>query len=145
MGAFDDLINPTSSELEAIYAYVRAQRPKTKAHPAALPLIESFESWYQGLGITDWAFDVETLNEAKRRRNAINAALEAVIAPDWVPADAPQVAPPKGELAGLKESIEEAGRKLSDAPSQAVTLLKVGVVVGVGVVLFNLWRGTRVR
>ena len=143
MGMWDDLVNPTQGDLSAIYAWVKEQRPKTRKRPAALPLIESFESWYQGLGATDWLFDTETLNEAKRRRNEIEKALGEVIAPDWVPADSPQTAPPKGELAGLKESLEEAGRKLSDAPSQAIGLIKVVVVVGAGILLLNLFRKTR--
>jgi len=137
MSLFDDLVNPTKPDLEAIYAYVRAQRPAAKGKPKALAIIVDFESWYQGLGLTDAALDNETLKEAKRRRSALNDALGEKLPDDYVPVDAPQTPPPRDEvLDAVKEGV-------STSSSQLVTLAKAGVAAAVGIVLVNLWRKTR--
>jgi hypothetical protein len=84
------------ANLTAIYNYVREQRTQIHEYPDVLPLIESFESWYQGLGWYDKGLGIgATTDEARRRKAAINAALERKIPDDWVPADRPQTPPPE--------------------------------------------------
>lgn len=82
--------------LDAIYNYVRESRTKIDQFPDALPIIQSFESWYQGLGWYDRAIDIgKTTDEARRRKAALNEVLERKIPDDWVPADRPQTPPPE--------------------------------------------------
>jgi hypothetical protein len=83
----------TIATLEAIYEYVQNQRKLIPQFPAIKELIESFEGWYQQAG----AFTVVTqsdVDEAKRRRYAINKATGNLIPDDVIPADNPQI-PPK--------------------------------------------------
>jgi hypothetical protein len=139
MSLFDDVFNPTKADLEAIYQYVRSRRPDAVGKPAALAAIVSFESWYQGLGLADAVLDAETLKEAKRRREAVNAALGDVTPADRVPVDAPQTPPPRDEtLDAIRAGIPEAG-------GQLVSLVKLAAVAAVGVLLLNLYSGTKVR
>lgn len=89
-------------ELNAIAEWVTLQRPLTDQYPAALPLIQSFEAWY---GMLHEQFDNESrilgqylgvseTNEAKRRRDAIKAALHKETPQNWPVASAsPDVAP----------------------------------------------------
>jgi hypothetical protein len=134
-----EILNPTQADLKAIIDYVNGVQPdavKTR-NARALSLIQSFQGWYQNLGPLDHIFDQETLNEAKRRRNEINVALGTTIPLDQVPADAPQT-PPNANV-----WVTKLEKDISDAPSQVVTLVKVAAVVGVGIVLWNLYQGTK--
>jgi len=87
--------------INAIYDYVRAQRINTPKYPNLLPLIQSFEGWYQGLeestkvGVITHIVNLADVNEAKRRRNQINSVIGAQIPNDQIPADAPQTSPDK--------------------------------------------------
>jgi hypothetical protein len=86
--------------LNAIYDYVRAQRMNVGKYPAILPLISSFEGWYGQLevahsGIMGHTIDASDVGEAKRRRQAINDAMGAVLPADITPADGPQTPPDK--------------------------------------------------
>ncbi len=84
-----------TSDLTAIYDYVRKQREFINQFPGLLALIQSFESWYQGLSWYDKSINLkETTFEAIRRRDAINALLGAQLPDDWIPADSPQTSPP---------------------------------------------------
>jgi hypothetical protein len=90
-------------DINAIYLWVVAQRPLTKQYPAALPLIEKFESWY---GSLEQKFDEEhsilfqyigvaDVNEAKRQRIEIMKATGQAIPSDWpVPQGPPGIPPP---------------------------------------------------
>lgn len=91
------LIWADTDDLEAIKTYVVNQRPKIHEYPGLLEAIQSFESWYQGLGWFDTHVMIEdTTNEAIRRRFAINAIMGSKIPDDWVPADGGFLtAPPK--------------------------------------------------
>ncbi|MFZ1005935.1 MAG: hypothetical protein WAN65_03805 [Candidatus Sulfotelmatobacter sp.] len=91
--------------INAIYDYVRNQRSKIGQWPALLPQIQSFESWYQGLDqranpggvfgtIMSHTVNADDANEARRRRNAINAIIGQAIPADVTPADMPQTPPP---------------------------------------------------
>ena len=83
-GAFDTVMN-----LEAIYEYVRNCRAEVPKFPTVLPLIQSFEGWYQTLElVTD-----TDLGEAKRRKAAIDAVLGRKLPDNWIPADVPQTPP----------------------------------------------------
>jgi len=84
-----------TSCLDAIYQYVISQRPKVLQFPAALPLIQSFESWYQGLSwIAKNVMSNDTFDEAVRRRDALNKVIGEQLPDTWIPADAPQTSPP---------------------------------------------------
>jgi hypothetical protein len=86
------------ANLVAIYDYVRNARNKINEFPRALPIIESFESWYQGLGWYSLNVDIgATTDEARRRRHDLNKAMDSVTAPDKIPFDAPQTPPPAPE------------------------------------------------
>jgi len=98
-------------DLNAIYAYVRAQRINSVKFPAILPLIAEFEGWYGGLEaayksrgplgtVTGHVIDAEDVAEAKRRREAINQFMGQRIPGDWVPADSGQTPPDKPETSG---------------------------------------------
>ena len=139
MGLLDDLVNPTRADLDAIYAFVRAQRPAASSNPEALKQIESFEGWYQGLGLTDALLDNETLKEAKRRKAALLVAMKQTLPADYVPADAPQTPPPRDE------TLDAMKAGLSDTAGQAVSLVKVAAIAAVGIVLLNLYQGTKLR
>lgn len=101
------LIWADDADLTAIYRYVEERRPDLAKHPFVEPLINDFERWYQGLS---W-FDVhvmidDTLAEATRRRNEINAAFGDRIDPTIVPADRLQNKPGSGgTLPGVKPVI----------------------------------------
>jgi hypothetical protein len=87
--------------INGIYDYVRAQRVNVPKYPAILPLISSFEGWYQGLeestkvGIITHIVNLADVNEAKRRRGQINDTMGQAIPSNQTPADAPQTAPDK--------------------------------------------------
>jgi hypothetical protein len=91
------LIWPDTDDLEAIKTYIVNQRKVIHQYPGLLEQIQSFESWYQGLGWYDIHIMIEdTTNEAIRRRFAINDILGQRIPDDWVPADGGfQTPPPK--------------------------------------------------
>lgn len=107
--------------LNAIYEYVRSQRPRIAEYPGILPLIESFEGWYQGLeeaskrgigvldpGIYRSKITQSEVNEAKRRREEINKILGEHIPDSTIPADAPQTPPDKPPDPPLKQAIDTA-------------------------------------
>jgi hypothetical protein len=133
------LLNPLQDDLKAIADYINGRQPDAvrTRNARALSLVQSFQGWYQNLGPLDHVFDKETLNEAKRRRNELNAALGETIPLDQVPADSPQQPPDANTWVKTLE------KDVSDAPSQVVTLVKVAAVVGVGIVLWNLYQGTK--
>lgn len=112
------LVNTGSDKetLDAIYDYIRNQRPRINEFPGLLQEIQSFESWYQGLGWYDRNIvSKEALDEAKRRRNKLNEVMKTKIPDTWVPADAPQTSPPK-------------------VPKPIIpTQYKIGVAVGAGI------------
>lgn len=104
--------NTAIDDLNALYAYVRAQRVKSGKYPAILPLIADFEGWYGGLeaayrsrgpfgSITAHVIDQEDVAEAKRRRTAINELMGARLPADWTPADAGQTPPNKPDSTWL--------------------------------------------
>lgn len=133
------LLNPLQDDLQAIITYVNERQPEAvrSKNAKALALIQNFQAWYQNLGPLNTIFDQETLNEAKRRRNDINAALGQTIPLDQVPADAPQQPPaPNTWVSDIEQGV-------TSAPSQLISLIKVGAVVGVGIVLWNLYKGTK--
>jgi hypothetical protein len=135
----DAILSPLQQDLKAIIVYVNERQPEAvrTRNASALALIQNFQGWYQNLGPLDHVFDQETLNEAKRRRNAINTALGQAIPPEQVPADAPQQpAAPNTWVTKLEDD-------LSTAPGQLATLLKIAAVAGVGIVLWNLYQGTK--
>jgi len=73
-------------DLAAIDTYVREEaRPKIAEFPASEGLINDYEQWRQDLG---WyamnAVPNDTMNSAKAKRNAINAAQQNVLPPDSV-------------------------------------------------------------
>lgn len=104
-----------ADSIEAIYQYVRNQRPNIEKYPGLLKKIENFEAWYQTLSWYDKNIDSsETLNQAKRLRNEVNDAMHQKIPDTWVPADAPQTSP--------------------QAPPIISTKYKVGFSVGAGIV-----------
>jgi hypothetical protein len=87
-GAEIGIIWADDADLQAIYTFVENTRPNITQFPKLQPLIEDFERWYQGL---TW-FDVhvminDTIAEAVRRRNQINAAQNAFLDPTIVPGD----------------------------------------------------------
>jgi hypothetical protein len=73
-------------DLAAIDTYVREEaRPKITEYPASESLINDYEKWRQDLG---WyamnAVPNDTMNSAKAKRNAINAAQQNVLPADSV-------------------------------------------------------------
>lgn len=134
-----DVLNPTQADLKAIYDYVNSRQPdavKTK-NVKALSLIQQFQGWYQNLGPLDQIFDVETLNEAKRRRNDINTALGEAIPLEQVPADNPQ------QPADTNEWVSKLKKDVSEAPSDIVNFVKIAAVIGGGIILWNLYKATK--
>ena len=89
------------NSINAIYDYVRAQRVNVPKYPSILPLIQSFEGWYQGLeesaktGVISHVVNLADVNEAKRRRKQINDIMGQAIPDNVTPFDAPQTAPDK--------------------------------------------------
>jgi hypothetical protein len=133
------LLSPLQADLKAIYEYVNSLQPeafRSKNQPA-LTLIQDFQAWKQNLGPLDKLFDQETLNEAKRRRNAINAAMGNTIPLDRVPADNPQQPPAANQWVSKLED------DLSKAPSDVVGLVKTVAVIGAGLLLWNLYQSTK--
>ncbi len=138
----DALLTPLQADMKAIYVYVNSSLPRAIAakNAKAVALIQNFQGWFQNLGPLDHLFDQDTLSEAKRRRNDINTALGEVLPPDWIPADNPQQPPDQNAwVADLKKGAEEAGK----LPAELVTLLKVVAALAGGVLLWNLYQGTK--
>lgn len=76
------------ADLKAIYDYVESLRPSIPQHPTLQAAIESFEKWYQALSYSDvHIFIDDTIAEAARRRDLVNAAMDQQLDPSWVPAD----------------------------------------------------------
>jgi len=113
-------------EINAIYEYVRAQRVNTPKYPAALPVIQAFEAWYQGLEesakesslshLVSHIIDESDVNEAKRRRSLLNDAIDSHLPDDQIPADSPQTPPTgpdyeqgKGPEDGVKTALALGG------------------------------------
>jgi hypothetical protein len=73
-------------DLAAIDTYVREEaRPKIAQFPASESLINDYEKWRQDLGWYDSnAVPNDTMNSAKAKRNAINAAQNNVLPPDSI-------------------------------------------------------------
>lgn len=81
-------------DLEAVFEYVKGKRPLTTKFPKALPIIQSFEQWYQELGWYARYVDTdETMQEARRRRGELNDILGEKLPDTWIPADSPQTVP----------------------------------------------------
>jgi hypothetical protein len=81
--------------INAIAAYVSAQRVNVPKYPAILPLIQDFEAWFGQLqesqeGILGHRVNAADENEAIRRRKAVNDAMGQKLPDDWTPADRPQ-------------------------------------------------------
>jgi hypothetical protein len=133
------LLNPLQDDLKAIADYVNSRQPEafTSRNSKALTLIQGFQAWYQNLGPLDKIFDQETLNEAKRRRNDINAAFGEAIPLSQVPADAPQQPP------AANEWVSKLEKDVANAPSDVIGLVKVVAVVGAGLLLWNFYQGTK--
>lgn len=122
--------------INAIYAYVEAQRIKIPKFPAIGPLIDSFEGWYgqleestkggmfpgmPGPSILVHTVNVTDVNEAKRRRQEINDAMGAKLPSDSVPADSGQTPADKPPVDSTISTI----------------VTTVAVVIG-GIVLYKL-------
>jgi hypothetical protein len=122
-------------EINGIYGYVTSQRLGAADHPGALDIIQRFEAWYQGLeestkvGLITHVVNQTDVNEAKRRREDLNAALGQHLPDDYKPADAPQT-PPKGP-------DYEQGRNPPDDP--VTTALKIGGLAAIGFVLYKIF------
>lgn len=127
-------------QLNAIYEYIQAQRAKSTEYPAILPLITSFEGWYGGLeeaygrgigvldpGVYRHVIGLDDVNEAKRRREAINAILGEHIPDTQTPADAPQTPADKPPPPPLNAAID--------------AVVTVAVVGGLGWALIKLLTG----
>jgi hypothetical protein len=101
------LIWADDADLTAIYRYVEGRRPDLATHPQVQPLIDSFEAWYQGLSWYDVHVMInDTISEASRRRNEINAAFGDIIDPTVIPADRLVNKPGSGgTLPGVKPVI----------------------------------------
>lgn len=113
--------NHAIEEINSIYEYVRNQRPNINQFTGLLPLIQDFEGWYQALeeswkqgvnlGVisTRHIVSLADLNEAKRKREAINSVMGQHIPDDYVPPDSPQTPPVKPEQAGLFPNFDMGG------------------------------------
>jgi hypothetical protein len=76
------------ADLKALYNYVESQRPNIPQYPTLQAQIESFEKWYQALTYYDVHIMInDTIAEAARRRDLVNAAMNQQIDPSWIPAD----------------------------------------------------------
>lgn len=107
-------------DLDAVLEYVQAQRSKIDKHPSLLPLIESFEKWFQVISWYERFIDTdETMQAARRRREKINDVLGEKIPDTWVPADSPAAVPSAALLSKLLSSIPNS--------------MKVGLVLSAGV------------
>lgn len=106
--------NDSIERINAIYEYVRNQRPRIGEYPGLLPLIADFEGWYQALeeawskGInlgviaTRHIVSISDVNEAKRRRDEINGIMGEHIPDTNIPHDAPQTPPGKPKDYGIE-------------------------------------------
>jgi hypothetical protein len=114
---------PDTADLQAIYVYVESKRPLIPQFPAIQTLIQSFETWYEGLGYWDLNIMANaTLAEAIRRRDQINAATGDVLPASWIPADTGVAQP--GAASGLAGQV----------PSAIPEVYKVAAIAtGVGV------------
>lgn len=121
------------ADLKAISNYVEAQRPLIPQHPRLQSQIEAFEGWYQGLSYLDTHVMIDnTIAEAARRRDLVNAAMNEQLNPAWVPAD--KVNRPPGAASGLS------GAKPPLIPPQYKVAATVGAAaVAVLVVLKKLY------
>ncbi len=101
--------------INAIYQWVSEQRPLTDTYPLALPLINDFDTWY---GALEQRFDQETIftlnrigvaesNEAKRRRDAIQAVTHNQLPDDSMGTKAPPGIPP--EVPGVGDLVVKGG------------------------------------
>lgn len=128
------------NELNGIYDYVREQRKLVDVHPDLLPLIASFEGWYGGLeeganrgigpldpGLYRTKVGLAEVNEAKRRREAINAVLGEHIPDNRVPADSPQTPADKPPPSPVESAVN--------------AVVTVAVVGGLGWALIKLLTG----
>lgn len=139
-GIFDDVFNPTQADLEAIHTYVVGLKSKNPT-PAASTLITLFEKWYASLGVTDWFLDVDTLQEARRRRDAIDEANNAkrdysTSAAGYIPGvgKIEGSAPGGGLAAGLRHATgTETGGDPEPGPD-----LGLGLKIGAGVLAVAL-------
>ncbi len=121
------------ADLKAIYDYVESQRPSIPQHPTLQAAIESFEKWYQGLSYYDVHIMIDdTIAEAARRRDLVNATMGQRLNPSVVPADKLGRAP--GAASGLP------GAKPPLIPSQYKVAATIGAVaVTVLVILKKLY------
>lgn len=94
------------ADLIAISDYVQNQRPKISKFPKLQPKIEDFERWLQGLGWVDIHVMInDTIAEAARRRDEINAIEGQAIDPTWIPADKIGMKPGSTGLSGQKPPL----------------------------------------
>lgn len=95
------------ADLVAISDYVQNARRQIPNFPSIQGQIEDFERWYQGLTWYDVHIMInDTLAEARRRRDALNQAMNQVRPADWVPADKLGMTPGSSSLlAGPKPPL----------------------------------------
>ena len=118
--------------LEAIKAYVSGLRPLTPKYPGLLAAIQDFESWYLSVK-DDWYISQAQVDEATRRKFAINAIMGQKIPDTWVVAHGSQVPPPVPPPGVLDRILD------AKAPDLVPTWLKWTIVLGVGgFVLFQV-------
>jgi len=122
--------NDSIERINAIYDYVRNQRPRVNEYPNLLPLIADFEGWYQALeeawskGInlgviaTRHIVSISDVNEAKRRRDEINGIMGEHIPDTNIPHDAPQTPPGKPKDYGIDPEFDMTG---------ALTIAGIGI------------------
>lgn len=132
MGLFTDLVSPTSQDLTAIDTYVNGLKGQSLPDKAK-SLVDDYIQWEANRGAVDWLFDADALNEAKRRRDAIDAARGAARVYD--PSTQGKSAFP-GQLtdAGLPPSapgVAELARKVADTPGDVLP----GIGLGVGAII----------
>lgn len=142
-GIFDDIVNPTKQDLEAIHTYVIGLKSKNPP-PAASTLISLFEKWYASLGVTDWFLDEDTLQEARRRRDAIDEAMNQKrdytnAAPGYMPGLLGPVKvqglPPGGTLVtGIRHAT---GTEVEGDPDPGPNV-SLGLKIGAGVLVAAL-------
>lgn len=117
------LIWADDGDLRAITDYVEQQRPKIKQYPALQTKIEDFEKWLQALGWVDIHVMIDdTIAEAARRRDEINAIEGQALDPTWIPADKIGMAPGSASrLPGSKPPLIPEKYKMAAVIAGAVT------------------------
>lgn len=110
------------ADLAAIDKYIReSARPRVSEFPDSLDEIEAYEKWRQSVSTWDLMVMVnDTMREAKRLRDLVNAAQNRVIPPD---------------------TMTEEGSFVSSPPATKRGGLIAGLLaLGVGVGAYAAWR-----